>query len=151
MKLAWSFNPGPAADHLSLDVFCELTQRDERILRPAGKLSVSLLNVPLEFPLLDARLEKCVDKTMQLKTEIVVGKKWQLKDHFPWLTLDPKYVRLAVVMAERIKTEIVAAMIVAAPMASFQGVVKTYDVDVETPKELTNMEHWKRSVLIRGS
>lgn len=151
MKLAWSLLPAGTADQLILDVFCELTPRDERTLRhAAGKVSVSFKTVPVDFRMFDARGIEFEKKHIDIDCEMSSGKKWQFKDFFSFTTFAVADSRKAVVLCERVKTEIVCAMIHAAPLAEFHGAIKTYDVDIETPKEVSNMDHWRRSVLIRG-
>lgn len=151
MKLAWSLISAPE-NRLMLDVFCELTPRDERSLKHSNKkLKISLKTVPVDFTMFDPRGLKFEKDHLDIEGDIVVGKKWELSDVFSFTAFDVADSRKAVIMGERIKTEIVCAMILAAPLAEFHGVVKTYDVDVECPKEISNMEHWRRSVLIRGS
>lgn len=152
MKLATAFHPAPTLDQLQFNVICELTARDERLLKPTGgKLEVDFMEVPTMFPLHDARGLKYSQKNLTFKSIIVVGKKWELMTDFPFIFYSTGNHRLGIVLTERIKNEIIYAMIQAAPLAAFTGIVKNYDVEVETPKELMNFEHWRRSVLVRGS
>lgn len=152
MKLAVKYSGSPkSANHLSFDVFCDLTPHDERALRGVGgKFKVDFSRVPVALDLFDARLEKCQLAGVGVEAEICVGKKFEFSSVWAWTSYLAVDHRMGIVMAHRVMYEITYAMIAAVPEPSFTGAVRTFDVDVDVPRSMLHYETLRRNIITRA-
>ena len=157
MKHAFQFLPTHSPEFMKFDYVAELTMDDARVLRPSeAGLDVDFSGISLTgLSLFDSRMATYGGTAFKMRGTIVPAptkvapSKWILSENFDWTVFDVRELRKVYVLLRKIKSAVEDAMILSVPLTPCYGLVQTFDVRVDVPKEITNFENFRRSIVLR--
>ncbi len=158
MQHLFAAQPAGDPEHMTLSFATSLSLHEARLLKPLKhKLEVDFSDVLVPLDLYDARMVKYGHKRLNLRSVIAGSEvaadaqqpKWELANDFTFLTFGVTDLRSAYVFLRSIAFQIENTMILKMPMAPYYGFTKTFDVRFDVPKEITNFEQFRRSILVR--
>lgn len=159
MEHAFAAHPGKDPEHMILSYAVALSQHEARALKPLGhKLDVNFNEVDIPFALYDGRDVKCSMKYVNVIAQIVGDPllpdnqqaKWQLEEQFQWTTFEVRDIRRAYVLLRKIAAQVENTMILSMPLAPYYGFTKTFNIRFDVPREITEFEPLRRSIIARG-
>lgn len=163
MQHAFAAHPGKDPEHMVLSYAVALSAQEVRILKPLEhKLVVSLQDLRPPLNLTNDRGEMFEgvykDRGMSIDATLTgdpklhdnAQPKWQLEDHFCWRIFEVRDIRKAYVFLRMIAAQVENSMILSMPLAPYYGFTRTFDVRFDVPKEISNFEVFRRSILAHG-
>ena len=166
MKHAIGFHATKNSEHMELAYAVQLSARDAQVLRPIGSELKVHMNLVPPLDLCDARGKTYEEDhkrwfTTEGRTQYATihgqpefndngQPTWKLSDFMPYTIFRVTQIREAYVYLRMIAAHIENAMILAMPLAPYYGFTRVFDIRFDVPKEITNFELYRRSILAHG-
>jgi hypothetical protein len=151
MKHAFTITPSPNKDLLEIDYACEFTKPEMKGLFQKGDtLVVRVAAGDLDFALLSMNSGTALsNEALTFDWHIPETDRWSLSSAFEYRVVSVLCLRSAYVFLRRVMHAVEDAAILKFPLAPFTGLVQTFDVRLDVPKEVTQFEAFRRSILVR--